>query len=269
MYSNSFLKWAGGKKNVLNELFKHIPKEGKVWVEPFLGSATVALNTNYDRYILNDYNSDLIHLFKMVVNDPGNVLSKSNELFVPGNNNRSAFESLRNEYNMSADPDLRAILFMYLNRHCYNGLMRYNSSGEFNCSFGQYHCPAIAEKALLQFSTKFKHAKFVCGSYKNLKFNRGEGVTVYNDPPYLPLTPTASFCAYTKHGFKKNEHVLLDERCLYLSKGGCDVWVSNHDVNILGECYKNASTTWKFMVTRTISRKKDNRVPAKEVLMNY
>lgn len=265
----SFLKWAGSKRSALSELFGYLPREGEVLVEPFVGSATVALNTDYDKYILNDNNVDLINLYKLVVSDPNKLYSLVMENFKEENNTKHAFVQLRDMYNQSSCTEQRAVLFLYLNRHCFNGLMRYNLSGIYNTSFGSYSKPAVSERDILVFAEKFKHARFVAGSFSELKFVRKEGVFVYLDPPYLPISKTASFTAYGSAGFNMHDHKALDKKASYWASGGCKVMLSNHDVPLLSDCYKKHKVKASFFVPRTISSKISDRNPVKEALLLY
>lgn len=269
MFQRSFLKWAGGKYSALPNILKHIPIEGDVLVEPFVGSATVALNTNYKKYILGDLNQDLINLYRYIVKTPDATLQDALKLFTPKENTADAFYSLRAQYNASIDPYERALIFVYLNRHCYNGLIRYNQAGGFNAPFGDYKAPSIPALNWYFFAEKFSNARFVHGAFNKLIFHAKQGVTVYSDPPYLPASPTASFSAYTEEGFKKKDHSLLDRRSSIWSSRGASVWVSNHDVPLIDECYSRKADKQVFMVPRTISTSTNNRKPVPECLMEY
>lgn len=266
----SFLKWAGSKGNAIDSLLTHIPREGQVWVEPFAGSGTAALNVDYERYVISDINQDLINLMQWVVKNPKAVITAVKPFFTGEFNNKKAFHALRDRYNQSNDPQERATLLLYLNRHCFNGLMRYNLSGYYNTSFGDYKSPRVPEEQLYEFSRHFKgRAKFTCRGFEKLKFVRREGVTAYCDPPYLPISKTASFASYSKEGFKREQHIGLDKKARFWAQGCGSVWISNHAVPALQECYPSAKEVHSFMVTRTISQKIDNRKPVEEVLLKY
>lgn len=269
MFQRSFLKWAGGKYGALPNILNTVPEKGSVLVEPFVGSATVALNTNYEKYILSDLNADLIHLFQMITKNPDSTLKDALTLFSGRENNPDAYYKIRKQYNQSNDPDERAILFVYLNRHCYNGLIRYNSSGYFNSPFGRYKAPSIPAYAWHFFAEKFCNARFVCTSFDKLSFHSKPGLTVYADPPYLPASPSASFSSYTKEGFKKKHHLMLDKCAKKWSKKGARVYVSNHDVPLIASCYPNHRGKETFMVPRTISTSIDKRNSISECLLEY
>lgn len=136
----AFLKWAGGKYPLLDEIKKHLP-QGDCLIEPFVGAGSVFLNTDYSRYILADINSDLISLYNIVKTQTDDYVRQAREYFTPEMNQADVYYHLRDEFNQSQDPFRRALLFLYLNRHGYNGLCRYNLRGEFNVPFGRYRKP--------------------------------------------------------------------------------------------------------------------------------
>ncbi|HKN03862.1 MAG TPA: Dam family site-specific DNA-(adenine-N6)-methyltransferase, partial [Buttiauxella sp.] len=135
--NRAFLKWAGGKYPLLEDIKKYLPK-GDCLIEPFVGAGSVFLNTDYSRYILADINSDLINLYNIVKTRTDEYVEESRKLFTAAQNDEQAFYLNRTEFNLCKDEFRRALLFLYLNRHCYNGLCRYNLRGEFNVPFGRY-----------------------------------------------------------------------------------------------------------------------------------
>ena len=242
---------------------------GDIWVEPFIGGGTMAINVDYDRRIVSDINSDLVNLMRWVVKSPRAMIAHCLPLFDGSYNNQDAFKRLRAKYNASKNPQERAMLFMYLNRHCYNGLMRYNKSGGYNTTFGQYKWPSLPIDDIMFFSKKMKGTRFVNAGFESLRFARHYNMTVYCDPPYLPISKTASFAAYSQEGFLREQHISLDKKARYWADKCESVWVSNNEVPLLQECYPNAANTIKFMVPRTISRNIENRKPVGEVLLQY
>lgn len=269
MYVRSFLKWAGSKYNCLDDIFKRVPREGDLLVEPFVGSATVALNTNYKHYVLCDLNPDVINLYKFIVSDVEAVIEALRPYFVPENNVKSRYYELKEKYNESTDDWERAILFVYLNRHCYNGLVRYSGKGNFNVSFGSYSNPKIPEDEMRFFAKKFKKADFRCHSFEELKVRFRRETTVLSDPPYVPASPTASFSSYTPLGFGQLHHKKLNSMSRKWSKRNAKVFVCNHDVPLVDKLYAGHIHKDAFEVSRTISCKIDEREKAKEVLMAY
>lgn len=268
MYQSSFLKWAGGKTNALPHVMNVLPTTGKVWVEPFVGSATVALNTNFKKYFLNDNNADLIQTFQAVCADPKGFVADLTKLFTPENNTREAFTSLRGTFNSCTTPWERSLLFVYLNRHCYNGLMRYNNSGGFNTSFGAYKRPAVPTENLLHFANKFKNATFSVGCFSAMEITEPKSV-IYCDPPYFAKSKTASFVGYTSDGFKLPEHTRLNDQALTWRNAGHKVFISNSDVPLVENYYRDKKSHTSFQVRRSISQIGSNRASAGEILMQY
>ena len=143
----AFLKWAGGKYPLLDDIKRHLP-EGECLIEPFVGAGSVFLNTDYSRYVLSDINSDLISLYTTVKDKTDDYVSEARLLFTAEHNQAEVYYQLREEFNQSRDEFRRALLFLYLNRHGYNGLCRYNLRGEFNVPFGRYKKPYFPETEL-------------------------------------------------------------------------------------------------------------------------
>lgn len=159
-----FLKWAGGKFQIINKIRASLPKGSRL-IEPFVGSGAVFLNTNYDKFILADINADLINLFEHLRFEKHNFIHFCKQFFGDEFNKKTTFLSLRSEFNSTTDYHLKAALFLYLNRHSFNGLMRYNSSGKFNTAFGDYKKPYFPENEMLAFIQKAGKAEFKCADY--------------------------------------------------------------------------------------------------------
>jgi DNA adenine methylase len=196
-----FLKWAGGKYKTLPHLLPHFDKSVEVFVEPFVGAGSVWLNTNYKSYILSDINSDLINVFKCLQMHGQAFIDYCKEFFVDGNTEEK-FLLNRSRFNNARDPSERSALFVYLNRHCFNGLCRYNSSGQYNVPYGKYRTMYFPEKEMLFFCEKAKSAAFYCEDFSQT-FNRIRDIAcvVYTDPPYIATSKTSSFVDYYSGGF--------------------------------------------------------------------
>ncbi len=266
--SRSFLKWPGGKFRIIDKIQQALP-EGKLLVEPFVGGAAVFLNTNYEKYILNDANADLITLYK-TLQEHGNEFIKYCHSFFNAKNNKSIqYYRFRNKFNSTDDIEEKSALFLYLNRHGYNGLCRYNrGKGEFNVPFGRYVKPYFPEKEMMFFYKKSKKAKFVCEDFKKTMQRAKKGHIIYCDPPYVPLTETANFTAYQPNGFNLEEQKQLALIAENLSDKGIPVLLSNHSTAFTKKIYKGASFT-EFQVSRFISCKAAKRRKVKELLALY
>lgn len=264
----AFLKWAGGKYALVDAISRHLPDADKL-IEPFVGAGSVFLNTNYDQYLLNDINPDLIELYRTVKQRPGGFIEDARQLFVPGNNTADAFYRLRADFNQCSDPYQRSLLFLYLNRHGYNGLCRYNSRGGFNVPFGKYKKPYFPQAELEFFAEKAKRATFTCQPFQNSFRRARKGQVIYCDPPYLPLSLTAAFTQYASGGFSLDEQVLLAKKAEQAAfKRGIPVLISNHDTEQSRFFYRNASLT-TLQVNRYISPKGDSRHKVAELLALY
>ena len=267
-----FLKWAGNKFRVLPELLPLIGTPRR-YIEPFSGSTAVALNVDAEEYVLNDINKDLINLYRYLTNpNDDSFLKYCDELFRPENNDKEEYLAFRELFNNSTDTFERSRLFVYLNRHCFNGLTRYNSKGGFNVPFGKMKNPKCPVNEMMAFRMYYlqKNHRFVSTSFEDsaLYENVGSGDVVYFDPPYVPASETASFTDYAKEGFTYDQQVQLAELAESLSNRGAKVIISNHDVPTTRELYKNAEIH-SLEVTRSISAKGSSRKKAKELIAVY
>ncbi|MGX5173117.1 Dam family site-specific DNA-(adenine-N6)-methyltransferase [Aliikangiella sp. IMCC44653] len=261
-----FLKWAGGKFRLLDKLAPHL--SGKKLIEPFVGSGAVFLNHQFERYLLGDINPDLINLYQCLKSEKSRFIEYSRSFFTAKNNQQSSYLNFRLEFNQTATGRRRAALFVYLNRHGFNGLCRYNRSGGFNVPFGRYVKPYFPEKEMLHFIKHSKDAKFICGDFVSLMNRSRRGDVVYCDPPYVPLSPTASFTSYAAQGFSYDQQVELAYRAKHLANRGVKVVISNHDNAITRKIYEDALIE-SFPVRRFISCDGASRGNAAELLAIY
>ena len=264
----TFLKWAGNKSSVVNYIRPYM--SGSKLIEPFSGSCAVSLKTQFDSYICNDLNPELINIYKLIQNDVDDFILKTKEYFLNGND-REVFDSLRNKFNSTNDIDEKSYLFLYLNRRCFNGLCRYNKSGKFNVPFGSYSSPYFPEKEIRDFYDYTKN-KFEFTNQNYLKcFEKVDSLTtVYADPPYSALTKTADFSNYTGSDFNHKDHIELRDVSYQTSRDKkCVVIISNHDTIETRKLYENADIIVSFKVKRTISSKTSERNSAPELLAIY
>lgn len=269
-YQRSFLKWPGNKHTLLKRLFRHIPRSGHTLVDAFAGSCTFALNTDYKHYIINDMNADLINMFKFIVAAPEQFLTDAREMFDSKNNNADTYYEFRAKYNASSEPYERALLLLYLNKHGYNGLVRYNKSGGYNVPFGKFKNPFLNEEGILHFAAKFENATFLCGDFdKALEHSKNENTVAYCDPPYLPLTKTSDFVGYTGGGFTLLDQKRLNDLAKVCKNSGAKIFVSNHNVPLTHKTYSDAEKSVNFLVQRSIAANAKRRKRAKETLLIY
>ena len=264
--NRAFLKWAGGKFPLLDDIQRHLP-EGDCLIEPFVGAGSVFLNTHFPRYVLADINSDLINLYNIVKNRADKFVADARELFTGEANEAEFYYARRFEFNRCTDPWRRGVLFLYLNRHCYNGLCRYNLSGEFNVPFGRYRKPYFPQDEIYWFSERAQNATFVCESYDVTLSRASQGSVVYCDPPYAPLSTTANFTAYHTNSFSLLQQQHLAELAVKLARESrIPVLISNHDTPLTREWYQAAQQLHQIKARRSISRNGSGRNQVYELL---
>lgn len=263
----AFLKWAGGKFNLIEAIRSHLPA-ADVLVEPFVGAGSVFLNTDYPNYVLNDINADLIHLYQGLQQQAPKLIADAKVLFRSENNDKATFLALRQQFNQTTEPYLRSLLFLFLNRHCYNGLCRYNQSGAFNVPFGSYKKPYFPEAELEMFAEKSQRAIFTCFSYQQVFANLPDNSVVYCDPPYVALSKTANFTAYAKKSFNLDDQADLASLAEQAQQQGHTVLISNHDTSWTRKIY-HAAEIHTLQVGRSISQKGSTRGKVDELFALY
>ncbi|MDH5600486.1 MAG: Dam family site-specific DNA-(adenine-N6)-methyltransferase [Gammaproteobacteria bacterium] len=260
-----FLKWAGNKYRIIDRVRKALP-QGKCLIEPFAGSAAVFLNTDYERYIINDNNPDLINLYNLLKKEGITFIKKCRHYFTPKYNNEEQYYKLRKQFNETKDQYKRAMLFVYLNRHGYNGLCRYNLKGGYNVPFGRYKAPYFPEKEMLVFHEKAQNAEFVLSSFEEVIQSARKGDVIYCDPPYVPLSSSANFTSYSSGGFNIEKQQQLAELAKQTSAKGIPILISNHNTAFTRKAYDKANKITKFHVQRFISCNGKKRGTAGELL---
>jgi DNA adenine methylase len=259
-----FLKWAGGKYRLVERIKAQLPP-GKRLLEPFAGSCALSLNTDYDNYWLNDINPDLINLYQVLQREGTAFIEFCSEYFTPQTNTAEKYYEIRNQFNRETDIFVKSALFIYLNRHGYNGLSRYNAGGEFNVPFGKYSKPYFPEEELHYFLAKFNNAKFTSLDFETMLSKACPGDVVYCDPPYEPLSETSNFTSYSAGGFGRSEQQRLAEVASRTAARGIPVLISNHATDFIRDIYQKAEKI-EFPVRRFISCNGDNRNTVVEIL---
>ncbi|WP_371375970.1 Dam family site-specific DNA-(adenine-N6)-methyltransferase [Thalassotalea aquiviva] len=265
----AFLKWAGGKYTLSEVIGNMLPKGGRL-IEPFAGAGSIFLNSDYPHYLLNDINQDLINLYKVLQTTPDQFIEDAKALFTPEYNQADAYYEFRAVFNQTQDTYQRSLLFLYMNRHGYNGLCRYNSKGGYNVPFGKYKRPYFPEKELNFFAQKAKKTEFVCENYRDTFARAQDGDVIYCDPPYVPLSKTASFVSYAGNGFGLDEQADLANAAEEVTQEkDVTVLISNHDTIWTRKIYEHADTLKSIKVARTISQKGSGRNKVAELLALY
>ena len=264
-----FLKWAGGKTKLVAAIRTTAPATAARFVEPFVGSGTVALNLGYADNLLADSNRDLIDVYAHLQSEDTAFIEACAALFISEHNTPEAFARLRAEFNATSDRRRRACLFVYLNRHGYNGLCRYNAKGGFNVPFGRYTRPRLPEAAMESFHAFLQGCTLRHADFRDVLARTGAGDFVYCDPPYVPASATANFTTYAQQGFSPGDQRDLAECCRAAARRGAWVAISNHDTPETRDLYRDADACHPLLVRRRISCDAANRNHARELLVVY
>ncbi len=261
--NRAFLKWAGGKYSLVDTINKYLPKGDRL-IEPFAGACSVFLNTNFTEYLINDINADLINMYNIIKYRSEEFIKDAEHYFDAKFNDAIEYYKIRDKFNKTKDPYLRSLLFLYMNRHGYNGLCRYNGSGGYNVPFGKYSSTYFPRKEIIEFANRAICATFTCKSYKEIFSMLRKGDVMYCDPPYVPITKchTTYFAGYTESKFTVNDQVELTRLATAVSY---PIIISNHDTPMIRELYKDSIYISKS-VKRTISSNVTTRNPVPEVI---
>ncbi|GMQ47820.1 Dam family site-specific DNA-(adenine-N6)-methyltransferase [Vibrio sp. 10N] len=261
----AFLKWAGGKYGLVEDIQKHLPDARKL-VEPFVGAGSIFLNTDYEHYLLADINPDLINLYNLLKTQPEQYIAEAKRLFTPEHNRKEVYLDIRAQFNQTDDIMFRSVAFLYMNRFGFNGLCRYNKKGGFNVPFGSYKKPYFPENEMEFFAEKAKKATFVCEGYPETFKRARKGSVIYCDPPYAPLSNTANFTSYAGNGFTLDDQAALADVAEHAAfDRGIPVLISNHDTTLTRRLYHGAQLN-VVKVKRTISRNGAGRNKVDELL---
>lgn len=273
----SFLKWAGGKYDLLPTLLPLVqgalePK-GR-YIEPFLGGGAVALNLPVTvPKVLNDINPGVVEVWTSLKRNSNAFVKYAASFFQSGFYNTEArYYKQRDAFNFAVKHgggDLTAGLFLYLNRHCFNGLCRFNKKGEFNVPYGRYKTVYFPEDELHHAAAIMQNATISSLDFVDIMNMATQGDVVYCDPPYIPLSTTSSFTSYSKDGFTFEQQQSLVARAERLRDRGVTVIISNNDTPLTRKMYKNADEVKKILVSKRISCKGDGRKKSGEVIAIY
>lgn len=255
----TILKWAGNKTLLIPELKKYLPPANRL-VEPFAGSCAVMMATDYPEYLIADINPDLINMYQVIANYTEAFLLILNDYFELFNGEENYYR-IRNDFNNNANLNIinRAACFLYLNRHGYRGLCRYNKSGKFNVPYGNYKSPYFPEKEIRAFAQKAEKATFICADYKHTLTLLKNGDVVYFDPPYHK-----TFSSYYTDAFTENDHCFLASNLLRVSER-YPVVLSNSDTPFIRDLYRDFIIK-EVIASRRIGIKARDNKKAKEII---
>ena len=272
----TFIKWAGGKSQLLEQFDKFFPKEIDYYIEPFLGSGAVFFyikrKYNPKKVLLGDINEELINAF-LVVRDNVEELIKLLKIH-KGNHNKDYYYEIRAQDTTALNNIEQAARFIYLNKTCFNGLYRVNSKGKFNVPIGSYKNPSILQEDILREASKLlQGADIRVLDFRDLTKIDVDKAFIYFDPPYYPLSKTSSFTSYTKYDFLEKEQKELADVFKTLDIKGCKLMLSNSDTALIHELYSQYENKGFLNVVhakRMISCIGTGRGPINEVVvLNY
>ncbi|EMH7771961.1 Dam family site-specific DNA-(adenine-N6)-methyltransferase [Salmonella enterica] len=284
------LKWAGGKFDVVPQLREHLPKASYL-IEPFVGGGSVFMNTDYERYVLCDSNPALINFYRLLTYNTTALIDRSWSLFKDGGTleaykcNRQAFNAITlSTARLRSDYLEWAALFLYLNRHGFNGMQRTNQKGEFNIPFGKHNLPYFPYMEMRLFADKARETmtSFVCADFRTtmkglpdfcpgVSFfkHKPSDAVIYCDPPYLPLDGKDSFTNYNGKRFTREDHRELAAHLVHANQlYGVKSVISNHDTEETRKIYSQFELH-TLNVRRSVSASRKGRKPVKEVIGVY
>ena len=269
-----FVKWAGGKRQLIPQIRERMPEKYNDYYEPFVGGGAVIFDLLPANALINDINKALINTYRTICNEPDTFLKEvnrlDNDMWEDG---KKYYYSIREHYNdklMRSEYDVElATLFVFINKHCFNGLYRVNGKGLFNVPYNNSRRVSIDEEAIMAASEYLKGVTIIDGDFEQACKNAKKGDFVFIDSPYAPLNPT-SFESYTKEGFDIESHNRLAKLYDELTARGCYCMLTNHNTELINELYGNKDYKIDVVsVKRMINSDASNRVGEEVIICNY
>ena len=269
-----FVKWAGGKRQLIPQIRERMPEQFNNYYEPFVGGGAVIFELLPENAVINDINRALINAYQIICEDPQAFLLEINRLDTEmWEDGKAYYYSLREHYNdklMKGEFDVElAALFVFINKHCFNGLYRVNGKGLFNVPYNNSRRSSVDEKSIVEISEFLKDVTIISGDFEAACEGAGAGDFVFIDSPCAPLNPT-SFESYTKEGFDIESHRRLANLFDELTARGCYCMLTNHNTELINELYGNKGYTIDVVsVKRMINSDASNRVGEEVIICNY
>ena len=269
-----FLKWAGGKRQLLNQIKERMPKEYNDYYEPFIGGGAVLFELQPEKATINDINISLINVYRQVKDNTEEFIELVNKLDSEmWEDGKEYYLDIREKYNdklLKKEYDLElATLFTFMNKHCFNGLYRVNKKGLFNVPYNKSRRTSIEEDAVRETAKYLKTVNILEGDFEEACKGAKKGDFIFFDSPYAPLNPT-SFEAYTKEGFDVESHKRLAQLYDELTERGCYCMLTNHNTEFINELYSNKGYRIDVVsVKRMINSDASNRKGEEVIICNY
>ena len=269
-----FVKWAGGKRQLLPQIKERMPEKYNNYFEPFVGGGAVVFGLLPENALINDINKALINAYRQICNEPDMFLKVINKLDEEmWEDGKKYYYSLREHYNdklMKAEYDVElAALFVFINKHCFNGLYRVNGKGLFNVPYNNSRRSSVDESVIMEVSEYLQGITIMNGDFQEISASAKKGDFIFLDSPYAPLNPT-SFESYTKEGFDIESHRRLSKFYDELTAKGCYCMLTNHNTELINELYGNKGYKIDVVsVKRMINSDASNRVGEEVIICNY
>ena len=269
-----FVKWAGGKRQLIPQIRERMPEKYNDYYEPFVGGGAVIFDLLPANALINDINKALINTYRTICNEPDTFLKEvnrlDNDMWEDG---KKYYYSIREHYNdklMRSEYDVElAALFVFINKHCFNGLYRVNGKGLFNVPYNNSRRVSIDEDVIMATSEYLRGVTIKDSDFEQSCKNAKKGDFVFIDSPYAPLNPT-SFESYTKEGFDIESHKRLAKLYDELTARGCYCMLTNHNTELINELYGNKDYKIDVVsVKRMINSDASNRVGKEVIICNY
>ena len=269
-----FVKWAGGKRQLIPQIRERMPEKYNDYYEPFVGGGAVIFDLLPANALINDINKALINTYITICNEPDAFLKEvnrlDNDMWEDG---KKYYYSIREHYNdklMRSEYDVElAALFVFINKHCFNGLYRVNGKGLFNVPYNNSRRVSVDEDVIIATSEYLRGVTIIDGDFEQACKNAKKGDFVFIDSPYAPLNPT-SFESYTKEGFDIESHKRLAKLYDELTARGCYCMLMNHNTELINELYGNKDYKIDVVsVKRMINSDASNRVGEEVIICNY
>lgn len=269
-----FVKWAGGKRQLLPQIRERMPEKYNKYYEPFVGGGAVIFELLPEQALINDINKALINTYKQICNVPTTFLTEVNRIDTEmWENGKEYYYSIRERYNdklMKAEYDVElAALFVFINKHCFNGLYRVNGKGLFNVPYNNSRKASVDENAIMEASKYLQNVTIMEGDFEAACTNAEKGDFVFIDSPYAPLNP-ASFESYTKEGFDIESHRRVAKLYDELTDRGCYCMLTNHNTELINSLYGGKGYKIDVVsVKRMINSDATKRVGEEVIICNY
>lgn len=262
-----FVKWVGGKSQLLPELLSRIPENYGSYFEPFVGGGALFFALQPEKAFLSDVNAELINSYRIVKSNVNKLINElENHIYEKDYYYKIRHIDRESIYKTWSNIE-KAARIIYLNKTCFNGLYRVNSKGEFNTPFGKYSNPKIVDAPNLKACSKaLKGVELKKSSFVDVLDKAEKGDFVYFDPPYVPVSDTAYFTSYNENGFGPNEQKLLRDVCVELDKKGVYFLASNSSADFVKKLYSNFKIDI-IKASRSINSKGSKRGKVEEVII--